>query len=47
MLHFLPLCAISQGLSVPYEFLFQEQVKLHVVLRTEIMGKGICLDSFQ
>ena len=44
---FLPLCAISQRLSVPYQFLFREQVELHTVLRTEIMRKGICLDSFQ
>ena len=44
---FLPLCAISQGFSVPYQFLFQERVELHAVLRTEIMGKGTCLDSFQ
>ena len=44
---FLPLCAISQGFSVPYQFLFQEQVELDAVLRTEIMGKGTCLDSSQ
>ena len=44
---FLPLCAISQGFSVPYQFLFQERVEPHAVLRTEIMGKGTCLDSFQ
>ena len=24
-----------------------ERVKQHAVLRTEILGKGICLDSFQ
>ena len=44
---FLPLCASSQGFSVPYQFLFEEWVELHAVLRTEIMGKGTCLDSFQ
>ena len=32
------------SLSVPG---IQEQVELHTVLRTEIMGKGSCLDSFQ
>ena len=44
---FLPLCATSQGFSVPYQFLFREWVELHAVLRTELMGKGTCLDSFQ
>ena len=32
---FLPLCAISQGFSVPYQFLFWEWVELRAVLRTE------------
>ena len=41
------LFSISQGFSVPYQFLFQEQVELDAVLRTEIMGKGTCLDSSQ
>ena len=44
---FLPSCAISQAFSVPYQFLFQERVELHTALRTEIMGKATCLDSFQ
>ena len=41
------LCAVSQGLyslSVPGK---QEWAELHEVLRTEIMRKGTCLDSFQ
>ena len=45
--YFLLLCAISEGLyslSVPGK---QERAKLHTVLRTEIMRKGTCLDSFQ
>ena len=41
------MCAISQGFSVPYQFLFWERVELHAVLRTEIMRKGTCLDSSQ
>ena len=45
--NFLPLCATSQGFSVPYQLLFREWVELHAVLRTEIMGKGTCLDSFR
>lgn len=44
---FFPLCAISQGFSVPYQFLLGERVKLHTVLITEITGRGTCLDSFQ
>ena len=41
------LCAVSQGLyslSVPGKL---EWAELHAVLRTEIMRKGTCLDSFQ
>ena len=41
------LCAVSHKFSVPYQVLFREQVKLHAALRTEIMRKSICLDSFQ
>ena len=44
---FLPLCTISQGLcslSVPGK---QERAELQAALRTEIMGKSICLDSLQ
>ena len=29
------LFSISQGFSAPYQFLFQERVELHPVLRTE------------
>ena len=35
---------ILYSLSVPGK---QEQAELHAVLRTEIMRKGTCLDSFQ
>ena len=44
---FLPLCAVSQGLSslsVPGK---QERAELHAVLRTEIMGQSTCLDPLQ
>ena len=49
MLHFLPLCAIFQGLSVPYQFLEyrNQQSCMHAALRTEIVGKSTCLDSIQ
>ena len=40
------LCAVSHKFSVPYQFLFWEQVKLHAALGTEIMKNGMCLDSF-
>ena len=32
------LFSISQGFSVPYQFLFHERVELHAVLRTEVIG---------
>ena len=32
------LFSISQGFSLPYQFLFQKWVKLHAVLRTEVTG---------
>ena len=41
------VCCFSRtlcSLSVPGK---QERVELHAVLRTEIMGKGTCLDSLQ
>ena len=41
------LHAVSHKFSVPYHFLFREQVALHAALRTEIMRNGIFLDSFQ
>ena len=44
-IHFLPLCAVSQGLcffAVPGK---QERAELQTVIRTEIMEKGTCLDS--
>ena len=48
MMCFLCVClsVISQGFSVSYQFLFRERVELHAVFRTEIMGKGTCLDFF-
>ena len=47
MLHFLSLCAVSQGLcSLPVPGI-QDRAALHAVLRTEIMGKTTCLDSLQ
>ena len=33
--------SISQGFSFPYQFLFGERVKLHAVLRTEVIGWDI------
>ena len=44
---FLLLCAFSQGLSVPYQFLQNSNAELHWVLRAETMGKSTCLDSLQ
>ena len=42
------LCAVSQGLTIPYQFLEnRSEHELHAVLRTEIMRRGTCLDSFQ
>ena len=32
------LFSISQGFSVPYQFLFRKRVELHAVLRTEVTG---------
>ena len=47
LLFFFPLYSISQGFSLPYQFLLGERVELHTVLITEITGRGTCLDSFQ
>ena len=35
------LFSISQGFSVPYQFLFRERVKLHTVLRPEVIGRDM------
>ena len=47
MVHFLPLCASSQGLCSLSVTGIQEWAELHAVLRSEMMGKGTTLDSLQ
>ena len=32
------LFSVSQGFSVPCQFIFQERAELHAVLRTEVIG---------